>query len=106
LIEKMAELSAISRKDGLFALSTAVENERNGFLKTVITILVESIYSPEDIEKALQILVPAWSRKSHLLLPRVIIAYGVMLMLEHNYHPRKVREGLLNFLGEKYVQMI
>jgi len=105
LVERMAELSAICRKDGLFALYQAVEKQ-NDFLKTAITILVEGIYSPEDIEKALQILAPAWSRKSDILLPRVIIAYGVMLMLEYNYHPRKVREGLLNFLGEKYVQMI
>lgn len=97
-IQRMMELSNISRRSGLLALEAELLKENNFLLKEGVMLVVDGS-DPEFVEAVLLNHINASGKTGKELLESVIITYGT-LAIQEGMNPRLIRCILLSYLGD------
>ena len=102
VIARIMELAQQTRFKGLLSLDEPNKTEPNFFLKTGIALAVDS-YKPEEISEYLQTLILADAHKGSELLSRMIMAQGIIEIVNGN-NPFAIAQKLSAMLGEEYMK--
>ena len=102
VIARIVELAQQTRLNGLLSLDESNKTEPNFFLQTGIGMAVDS-YPAETISEFLQTLILADAHKGYELLSRLLIARGVIEIVNGN-NPKAIAQILAAMLGEEYLK--
>jgi hypothetical protein len=98
VIRRMVELANTARRLGMLSFEAEMEDEPSDFLKIGMGLVVDGT-DPEVVEQLLLRLI--FSEKTGML-SKLLMADG-LLMIQHGFNPRVIRDCLNAALGEKAV---
>jgi flagellar motor component MotA len=100
-IAKILKLAMSARKSGILHLEELIAKEKNVFLKTGISMLVDAI-EPEIVRDVLESLILADDYTAGQELKRRILMEGI-ICIQEGYNPRVIELRLRSMLGEEYI---